>query len=461
MQRPRFVNRVDELRTLNRWWESTHPNFALVWGRRRVGKTALIQRFAQDKRTVFHTGAGRPRADELRMLSRAMAATGLHDGSRDLSVSPFRDWDEVFEVVARIAADEPLLLVLDEFTELTATSPELPGILRAFWDRAHGRTGARILISGSAVRTLNAMIEEREPLFGRFDTIVHVHPFRPHEAALMLPGLAAEDRALVWGLLGGTPLYLSWWNQDQDIRSNVERLFTDPDARLLQEGRLLLTTEADATGVAGVVMRALGAGRTKYGEIQDAVGTQPARSLDALVELRLIERQLPVTESGRSKRARYAISDNFLRFWLKVLDPHLSAIERGLGPSITDTVMASLDDHMGPSWEEAFRAHLGLMATRGELRHPAVAIGPWWNANSSVEIDAVALTGRARTPYLAGEAKWTRTVDGARLTSNLVRAATALPADTQDLEYALCARSEVTDAPSKVLTVTAEDIFGL
>ena len=461
MQRPRFVNRADELGILDRWWDGSHPDFALVWGRRRVGKTALIQRFSQDKRTVFHTGAGRPRADELAVLSRAAASAGLQDGVRDLTASPFRDWDEALDVMARLAAEEPLLLVLDEFTELTAMSPELPGIMRAFWDRAHGHTRLRILVSGSAVRTLGAMIEERAPLFGRFDTILQVHPFRPHEAALMLPGLPAGERAVAWGLLGGTPLYLSWWDQESSVDENVRRLFTDSDARMLQEGQLLLTTEGDTTGIAGTVLRAVGAGRTKHGEIMDAVGTQPARALDSLASLKLIERRLPITEAGSSKRVRYAVSDNFLRFWLKVLDPHLSSIERGLGASVADVVVASINDHMGFAWEEAFRNHLALMASRGDLRSPAVAIGPWWNADNSVEIDAVALTGQARTPFLVGEAKWARKADGARLAAGLARAAAALPGDISDLDYALCARETVTDAPPGALVLTAEEIFGV
>ncbi len=457
----RFVNRVDELERLTRWWDDAGADLALVWGRRRVGKTALIQHFAETRRAIFHTGADRPRTDELALLSRAARDAGLRDGFRDFRANPFRDWDEAFDVLGRLTADEPLLLVLDEFTELTGRSPELPGVLRAFWDRARGHTRLKIVISGSAVRTLTSMITEREPLFGRFSTIIRVEPFRPHEAAMMLPSLSPEDRALVWGLVGGTPLYLSWWDESAPVRSNVERLLATPDARLLQEGRLLLTTEGEATGIAGPVMRAIGAGRTKYGEIQDAIGTQPARTLDALAELRLIERRLPVTDAGRSKRVRYAIADNFLRFWLTVLDPHIGAIERGLGGPVVDVILSALDDHMGPAWEAAFREHLTLLAVRGRLTRPAVAIGPWWSADGTIEIDAVALAGRERVPFLAGEAKWARSADGGRLLAKLARNAAVLPGHASEMQYALCARREVTGAPEGTIVITADDIFGL
>src|SRR4051794_12541499 len=126
-----FVNRTAELAALDRWWKAPTGRAGLVWGRRRVGKTALLQRFAAGKAAVFHTGAGRPAAGELSQLARQVAAAEL-GGIRDLAGRPFTDWDEALEYLAERAASKSLLLVLDEFPELVATSPGLPGILRAF-----------------------------------------------------------------------------------------------------------------------------------------------------------------------------------------------------------------------------------------------------------------------------------------------------------------------------------------
>lgn len=455
-----FVNRTAELAALRDWWdEGANGRIALVWGRRRVGKTALLSAFANGRRTVFHTAAGRAAPDELRILSRA-AAGALHGGLRDLQARPFVDWDDALESLAAGAAGEPLLLVLDEFPELLDSSPELPSVIRAFWDRAREQTKLRIMLCGSAVRVMRAMQEERQPLYGRIDLSLAVHPFSPSEAAELLRGLTPADRALVWGIVGGVPLYLTWWKQERSVRSNLERLVCSPGGRLLDEGGLVLATEGDMGDLGQRVLRAIAAGRTKHGEIAQAVGAEPARTLQRLIELRLVEPVVPVTLAGRRTRKRiYRIADNFLAFWLGIVEPYSSEIERGLGKTILHPLLERLDDHMGERWEEAFRAHLRRIAASGELGSDIVRIGAFWTDNPSVEIDAVALAGRTEQAVLAGEAKWSRRVDGRRAVHDLQQKTSALPRVAPEIRYAVCARQQIERPPAGTLEVTAADIF--
>src|SRR5258708_29464795 len=179
-----FVNRTDELAALRNWWQGPSARPALVWGRRRVGKTALLQHFATGlgSPVIFHTGAGEAPAVELKALSRHVTEAFPSD-HRDLASHPYESWRDAIEHLGRLAEHEPVLLVLDEFPELISASPTLPGFLRAFLDQSAGRTKLRIILSGSAIRTIDAMREYRAPLYGRFDLALLLHPFGPHEAS--------------------------------------------------------------------------------------------------------------------------------------------------------------------------------------------------------------------------------------------------------------------------------------
>ena len=276
----------------------------------------------------------------------------------------------------------------------------------------------------------------------------------------MLTSLSPPDRALVWGLVGGMPLYLEWWDQGASLRANLAKLACAPGGQLLTEGQLVLATEGEAGELAHQVLYAIAAGRTKFNQIEQAVRADPGRTLERLVSLRLVERVVPVTEDPRRTRRRiYRIADNFLAFWLGLLDRYRPEIERGLGESILPVLIESIDDHMGGPWEEAFRTHLRRLAASGDLGPAVVAVGPFWTAAAEpTEIDAVALAGRAREAVLLGEAKWAGRVDARRLRGELERKAGALPRRAAELRYAVCGRERV-DHATGTLAITAEDVF--
>jgi AAA+ ATPase superfamily predicted ATPase len=225
----------------------------------------------------------------------------------------------------------------------------------------------------------------------------------------------------------------------------------------------VLATEAERGEYPAAALYAIAAGRTRYGQIKDALRAEPARTLDRLQELRLIDKLVPVTETGRSRRAIYRIADNFLAFYLAVLSPFRAEIERGLGDSILTVLTQTLDDHLGPRWEDMLRQHVRRLAAAGELGEGIVGVGGWWSEDSASEIDVVAVAGRARTPVLAGEAKWARRQHGDRLARQVLAKAQRLPGvdDVDQLRVLVCAREELENVPADVLGITAHDIFAL
>jgi len=469
-----FVNRKRELAALDEWWQRPGPQLGVIWGRRRIGKSYLIGHWARDKRAIFHIARNQPVREQLRQLSER-ASPLASSADRDLTRTPFSDWDDLFLVLANAARDEPLLLVIDEFAELHQAEPNIESTLRAIWEGVTADSKLRVLLTGSAVRAMEALQAERAPLFGRATLRLHLRPFTPGESALMLRGLPPAERAKAWGVCGGTPYYLDLWDDGAPFRANLERLVCTQQGILLNEGELVLATEDFAGGhrerIPEQVLRAIATSHTSFSEIKAAISADPTRALRALQDLDLISRIQPVRSKPDARRAVYRITDNFLGFWLSLVEPFREYIVWGIGADVAEIIEDGFADFMGPRWEEAFRRHLVTVALADPRLRPVAGIGEFWKAGTrgdgdgdQCELDAVILTGQERVVSLVGEAKWGVSANGGRLLRGLERKAieSGLPL-ADDLVYALCAREEITNLPNDrddVIVVTAAEIFG-
>jgi hypothetical protein len=465
-----FVNRSTELATLNDWHSRPGAGLGIVFGRRRVGKTWLLTKFADDKRVVRHTVRGRRLGEELRLLS-VVAHEILQLPRRSLIERPFVSWDDAFEVLCQAAGSSPLLLILDEFPELMAVSPGIEEELRAVWDRVGvGSSNLKFLICGSAERVMEALQEHDHAMFARADLRLRVLPFRPHEAALMLPRASPSERAAAWGVCGGIPRYLALWDDAAPFRQNIDRLICNEQGLLLSEGELVLSDE-DLVGHPGKrlpeqILRAVASGTTTYSGVASAVSSSlPVRALRDMVDAHLLDKVTPVTTRiESSKITYYRIADNFLAFWLACVEPHRSPIEQGLGSSVGNVIVEAFDDYMGLRFESAFRDHLRHLASEGQLGDEIVGIGEWWRIQGAPsddprQLDAVVLAGRRRLPVIVGEAKWAKTANGSselgKMTRKVLDSGLARP---EDVSFYVCARESVTRSKG-VTIVTAADIF--
>jgi AAA+ ATPase superfamily predicted ATPase len=213
------------------------------------------------------------------------------------------------------------------------------------------------------------------------------------------------------------------------------------------------------------LLRAVAAGHARFAELKTALGTDPTRVLQATQELDLVEKVEPVRAHADSRRALYRVADNFLAFWLGVVEPHRSAITRGIGGQIAAVMERQLDEFMGDRWEEALRAHLVRVAGDLDLPEPVTEVGRFWKTRTRpdedpCEMDAVALVGLGRRVGLVGEAKWARSEDGRRIVRTLQRKLhdSGLPA-IDDPRYVICARESVSHADPDTIVVTAKEIF--
>lgn len=401
----KFVDREQELRALERAC-GDDGGLVVLSGRRRVGKTALLDRFAADRRAVFLPGTRAPVGEALRRLEERIRAVVPPEPGDALDLGHLESWDAALGYLLARARDEPLLVVLDEFPYLCEADPSLPSTLQARWDH-RGASRLSLVLSGSHVGLMEQLVSAEAPLFGRADAHLRLGPFDWRTAGLLVGGDDPEAWLDAMVTVGGMPRYLSLWDPRHDALTNLVELLDGPGAPLGDEG-VVVQQELSPTSAPARLLELIALGSDTFGTLRETAGLAPATTsgaLDQLAALGLIQRQTPAGEDPRrTRRVRYRIRDPLLRLWLAVVAPHREAFELGRGHD----VLASHRDRLAASQRAALAA-----VTRDWLAatHNAEA-GPWWPTgatDASDGVDALALRGGA--PVAAAQALWAGGID--------------------------------------------------
>jgi hypothetical protein len=405
-----FVNRERELAALGRA-AGDKPGMVVVSGRRRVGKTALLDRFAADRAAVFLPGTRAPVAEALRRLEERVRAA-LPPATGDLlDLGHLESWDAALGYLLARTRDEPLLVVLDEFPYLCEADPSLPSTLQARWDH-RGDARLSLILAGSHVGLMEELVAADAPLFGRADAHLRLAPFSWREAGLLAGGDDPAAWLEAYVTVGGMPRYLHLWDPRHDAIANLGDLLDGPGAPLGDEGTVVLQELSPGSATARVLeLVALGA--DTFTAVRDRVGLAPATASDSLVALEslgLIDRLTPVGEDPRrTKRVRYQVRDPFLRLWLSLVVPHREAFELGRGGG----VLTANRDRVAASQQQAFASVVrDWLGGREET-----TCGPWWGAGQAEVVEALALRGA--TPAAAAAARWATGVDGDATTAEV------------------------------------------
>ena len=477
-----FFNRLHELAALDRAWRQAtrQGQMALVYGRRRVGKTYLLQHFfgtdpchpESAKRHCYslaeQTTATAQRAALAAQILEALPDAGVSEA--DLAVS----WNAILRHVSfhcravpgrnsagdekslsdeKSAGDEeqPFGLILDEFPYLVAQSPELPSVLQAWWDREG--IGARLLVvlCGSQLSAMEALGAESAPLFGHFNG-----------GRLLLTPLSYEDVAafyssshiyglretlIMYGALGGTPRYHALVDTTRPMNEEIVDLLMRPRSPLETEVRFLLTSEQIRDPAPyNAVLGAVAAGHTQFSELQQQTHTETAAlsySLRTLISLGWLRREFPFEET-REKRAQYRIADPFVTFWYRFVAPLSSALQFSDPAQVyAGRVAPFLANYMGRYVFEDI-CHQWLRRHAGERLGLTISdAGRWWSRDGRVELDIAARLDRVNVDaansdvgrYLYGECKWSqdRSV-GLAVYSALLAKVAQLPREEQRWE---------------------------
>ena len=398
----KFENRSRELAALERAAGAT-PGMVVVSGRRRVGKTALLDRFAADRQSVFLPGTRAPVHEALRRFEERLRAALPPEPGDLLDLGHLETWDAALGYLLARTRSRPLLVVFDEFPYLVESDPSLPSTLQARWDH-RGDAQLSVVLAGSHVGLMEQLVAADAPLFGRADAHLRLAPFSWREAGLLTGGDDPAAWMEAYVTVGGMPRYLQLWDPRHDAVTNLTELLDGPGAPLGDEGTVVLQ-ELPPGSAPARILELVALGADTFTAVRERSGLAPATASDALTSLEslgLLDRLTPVGEDPRrTKRVRYQLRDPLLRLWLAVVVPHREAFELGRGGG----VLAANRERIAASQQQAFAA-----VTRDWLGgREQTTSGPWWSTGPHV--DALAL--RDRTPAAAATARWSTGVDGA------------------------------------------------
>ncbi|RLE99010.1 MAG: hypothetical protein DRJ63_06545 [Thermoprotei archaeon] len=392
-----FVNREEELKSLEEVYSSGKSALVIIYGRRRIGKTFLINFFARNRDSIYLIVNYEDRELALRDLTRQFL--------RQVKM-PYKPLIESFaDLYNLFPLSGARLIVIDEFQRLWGTGGVTE--LQSTWDSELSRKDIVLVLAGSAVGMIEKIgLSYEAPLYGRASKIIKLKELDYRSARVFMQNFSPVDKVRCYSIFGGIPGYLALIDDRASLMKNIENLVLKTGAPLREEPFNLLAMELREPSRYMKILEVMAEGATKLGEIADKAGikvNEVGKYIRVLQkELDLIEKKYPLMEEGRKGKARYYIRDSFFQFWFKFIRPNIHLLELGLHKKVLNIIERKIDEHASIAFEKIALQHMALQAKKGKMSFNK--IGKWWNGET--EIDIVALDEKEKRVYFV-EVKWT------------------------------------------------------
>ena len=402
-----FIGRESELLTLNKLYHSDKFEFAVIYGRRRVGKTALISEFAKDKDTIVFTGVETNARQNLDNFSRC-----IMEYSTGIAVNTsFPSFQAALEHVFELAKTKRIVLVIDEYPYVARASRSLASTLQLFIDKNKDTSKLFLILCGSSMSYMeDHVLAYKAPLYGRRTAQLKIKPFEFFEACRYFKKLSGADKALAFGIVGGTPQYLMQLNDHLSIEDNIKNTHLNPASSIFEEPNNLLKQEVREPAIYNAVITAIATGSSKMNEISNKIDEDTsvcATYIKNLMMLGIVKKESPYGEKT-SRKTIYSIEDNMFRFWYRFVPENISVISRGATDLAYSRIAPELPSYMGGVFEDICKQYLWKLLLEGKCAVNFSDIGRWWGTNpktkSQEEID---IMGTDKDTALFGECKWT------------------------------------------------------
>lgn len=402
-----FLGRERELADLEDLYAQDQFQLFILYGRRRVGKTTLLNEFCKNKETIFYSAEQSNTKLNLDKFSEL-----IFQYYQEASLSPFTSWENALAYIHQRQKGHRLVLVFDEFPYLVRKNQVLLSTLQHMIDHTLRNSRLFIILCGSYMGFMEKeVLGSKSPIFGRRTGQLKLRPFDYQTSIRFMESVNPEDQLKLYGAFGGTALYLSQIQPKQSFETNIKKAFLRVTAYLYEEPLLLLRQEVQEPGVYSAVIEAIASGYTKSNEIATKIGEEPAKCLKyvhTLCELGILYKETPFGEKETSRKTIYGISDLMFRFWYRYVFANRTLLETGVAEIVWERKIApDYSNYMGLVFEQVCKDYLLAQNLKGTLPILFTSIGRWWgsdpNSREAIEIDLIASDGKQ---YIIGECKW-------------------------------------------------------
>lgn len=416
-----FIGRENELKFLNKCYESSNAEFVVLYGRRRVGKTETLTEFCKGKPNVFYSCREYTTEKQLAEFSDAILSWKPEIKAYTDS---FSDWDKAFSFIGEMEGEKKTVVVIDEFPYMCKNNPSIPSILQIIWDTVLKNKNIMLILCGSSMSFMEKeLLSEKNPLYGRTTGIYKMLPMPYYDAIKFLPDFSDEDKLIAYAILGGIPHYLKQFDSKHSLKENIIDKILTKGTVLYSEVEFLLRQELRETSIYNTVIEAIALGNTSFNEIKTKTGIEKSKLsvyLKNLIELGIVEREFSALSSEKerasSSKGLYNLTDNYFRFWYAYGYSNLSDLEKDDAIGVwEDYIENDLHQFASKSFEKICIEYMYSMNRQRKLPFRFSKIGRWWgNVTKTVdgkkrsfseEIDIVA-ADKDEKKFIMGECKF-------------------------------------------------------
>lgn len=403
-----FIGRERELKALNKLYDSNKFEFAVIYGRRRIGKTELIKQFLGDKKAIYFMGIESNAKLNLENFSKSILEfnTGIR---ADTSFSNFQ---AALEYVFQLAENERIILAIDEYPYVARSSKSLASTLQLLIDKYKDTSKLMLILCGSSMSYMeDHVLSYKAPLYGRRTAQIKLLPFDFEETCRYLADMSGEDKALMYGAVGGTPQYLLQVSDKLSVEENIKNTYLNPISFLYEEPTNLLKQEVREPAIYTAIITAIATGASRMADISTKVGEDTSvctTYIKNLISLGIVQKETPHGEKA-SRKTIYSLADNMFRFWYRFVLENNSIIARGADELAYKRIEPYFTDYMGKVFEDISAQYLWKLLVTGKSPIEFTSLGRWWGndprTRSQTEIDIMG--EQDKNSALFAECKWT------------------------------------------------------